>query len=102
MARLRLKNEKQWGAMIGIVQSDMDSLRASLLSICRTMRVDMSTLESRLRVDMKNPDDDAEYNRYKQLFSMIGGLHLMLDGVDGVLSSLVIELLSEEDMEYEE
>lgn len=92
----KLKDEREWGALLGVMQSDMDKTRMTLRHIVSQMSLDMSTIESRLRADGLNPATDAEYQRYYQLKSLLGGLYVMLEGVDGVMAATVIELLRNE------
>lgn len=94
---VKIKEEERWGAILGVMQTDMDKTRAVLRTIVNEMSLDMSTIETRLRAEGLNPATDAEYQRYYQLKSLLGGLYVLLEGFDGVMSSTVIELLKEVD-----
>lgn len=94
---VKIKEEERWGAILGVMQTDMDKTRAVLRTIVNEIITGMTTLELKLLADGKNPNADAVYQRYFQLNSLLGGLCVLLEGFDGVMSSTVIELLKEVD-----
>lgn len=93
VTRVRLDGEQRWGAMLGVMQTDMDKFRMVLRNVVFEISTGMSTLEYDLRADGKNPSENMVYQRMWELKSMFGGLYVMLDGIDGVVSSLVLDLL---------
>lgn len=93
---VKLEEEKRWGAMLGVMQTDMDKMRIALRTIVSSIGLDMSTLETRIRAAGENPNADDRYQRYYQLKSLLGGLYVLLEGFDGVMSATIMELLNEE------
>lgn len=95
---VKLEDEERWGAMLGVVQTDMDKVRSVLRNVAHDALMGRETLETRLLADGKKPSDDVLYQRYFKLSSLLGGLYAMLQGVDGVMTSVIVELLKNEDV----
>lgn len=90
---VKLDDELRYGAMLGVMQGDLDKMRMALRFVVNELLKGKSTLEARLQSEGKSPSSDEAYQRYWQLSSLFGGLSMMLDGVDGVMSGTVCELL---------
>lgn len=94
---VRLEQEKSWGAILGVLQTDSDKLRMALRRVVGEISMDMSTLEYKLQSDGVNPASDGAYQRYYQLKGLLGGLCVILEGVDGVLSGAIVEMLRDDE-----
>ena len=93
VSRVRLGGELRWGAMLGALQKDGDKLRGVLRIVVDELRIDMLDLEYSLRSEGLRPASDKRYQRMFELAGVLGGLYVMMQGVDGVLTSVITDLL---------
>lgn len=91
----KLEKEVRWGAMLGALQIDGDKLIAVISKILTELRVEEERHEERCIVEGINPSSDALYQRSFKLYTELGGLYYILRGADGVLSSLICEMLDD-------
>jgi len=94
MESVKLPKEHQWGAMLGVLQTDTDKFVAALLRIVDELRSGMAECRAKCIERGIDYESDLEYQRYFKLFSMFGGLYSIIWGSNGLITSLVCELLS--------
>lgn len=91
----KLEKEVRWGAMLSVLQSDSDKLIAMLSSILKELRAEEERHKERCIDEAITPETDALYQRSFKLYTELGGLYYILRGADGVLSSLICEMLDD-------
>lgn len=92
----KLEKETRWGAILGVLQRDSDKLIAAISGVLTELRVDEQKHKEKCIADGVVPETDATYQRYFKLYTELGGLYYVLRGADGVLSSLICEMLDNE------
>ena len=92
---LKLDDELRWGAILGVLQTDTDKLRMVLRQVLIEIHAGRKRLEAELIERKVIPETDGRYARYLQLEALLGGLDMSLQGVDGVLTSVIMEMLRE-------
>lgn len=90
---LKLDDELRWGAILGVLQSDSDKLRMGLRKVLMEVHAGRKRLEQELIAEKVIPEKDGRYLRYYQLEALLGGLDMSLQGIDGVLTSVIMEML---------
>ena len=93
----KLDDEVRWGAILGVLQTDVDKFRMGLARVLEEVHSGMVKLEDELNSQGIIPETDGRYNRYFQLCNLLGGIHYALKGVDGILSSTIVEMLRDLD-----
>ena len=89
----KLEKEVRWAAMLSVLQQDSDKLIAAISSVLTELRVDEQKHKEKCVADGIVVESDATYQRYFKLYTELGGLYYVLRGADGVLSSLICEML---------
>lgn len=89
----KLEKEVRWGAILGVLQQDSDKLIAAISSVLTELGVDKQKHKEKCVADGIVPETDVVYQRYFKLYTELGGLYCVLRGADGVLSSLICEML---------
>lgn len=90
---VKLEKEVRWAAILSVLQRDSDKLIAVISSVLTELRVDEQKHREKCVADGIVPASDAIYQRYFKLYTELGGLYYVLRGADGVLSSLICEML---------
>lgn len=93
----KLDGEVRWSDILSVLQTDGDKIRVGLARVYDEVHSGMVKLEDELNSQGIVPETDGRYNRYFQLCSLLGGIHYALMGVDGILSSTVVEMLRDLD-----
>lgn len=86
----KLVDEIKWGAMLDIMQCDLDKTRGMLNLVIN--RVD-DVMQRRV----KELAGDGIYNRCFQLYNMLGGIYAVMRSADGIMSGVIVEMLRDLD-----
>lgn len=103
----KVDDEIKWGSVLGIMQRDMDKSRGMLSMVIRQISMVVRQIGDRMERRKKElydkgviePAFDGEYNRCFQLYNQLGGIYTMLQGIDGVITSTMMEMLRELDID---
>lgn len=96
----KVDDEIKWGSVLGIMQRDMDKSRGMLSMVVRQIGDRMERRKKELYdKGVVEPAFDGEYNCCFQLYNQLGGIYTMLQGVDGVITSTVMEMLRDLDID---
>lgn len=89
----KLNKELRWGTWLSLLQNDSDKLIAAISTVLTELRKGEEERKSECLAEGISPETDVIYQRYFKLYTELGGLYYILRGADGVLSSLVCEML---------
>lgn len=93
---VNLEKEKLWGAMLGVLQPDADVFISALKGVLRDIGQELE----RCRVDLGDAvDSNSEYQRLSHLYTSLGGVYFCLLGCNGMLSSVISDMLKGIDSE---
>lgn len=94
----KLVDEIKWGAMLGVMQGDLDKTRSMLnLVINQVDDVMQRRVKELADVGFTEPAGDGIYNRCFQLYNMLGGIYAVMRGADGIMSGVIVEMLRDLD-----
>ena len=93
---VKVEKELKWAAMLSVLQQDSDKLISALSIVLTELRVGEQKHKEKCVADGIVPESDATYQRYFKLYTELSGLYYILRGTDGVLSSLICEMLDNE------
>lgn len=83
------QDEKFWGVQLSIAAKELPMTLGMIKLTCDEIRKRCDQLgEDKLRTT-------PEGQRLMHLLTMVGGLKFMMEGVDGVLSALIVDLLKD-------
>lgn len=86
----KLEDERLWGVSLSLATRDFQMVKSIINQTCQKINQRLSQMG-----DDKN--GSPEYLRLVHLLTMTGGLKYMLEGVDGVMQALIIDMLKEVD-----
>ena len=94
----KLVDEIKWGAMLGVIQGDLDKTR-SMLNLVINQVDDVMQRRVKELADMGITElaGDGIYNRCFQLYNMLGGIYAVMRGADGIMSGVIVEMLRDLD-----
>lgn len=94
----KLVDEIKWGAMLGVIQGDLDKTR-SMLNLVINQVDDVMQRRVKELADMGITESagDGIYNRCFQLYNMLGGIYAVMRGADGIMSGVIVEMLRDLD-----
>ena len=94
----KLVEEIKWGAMLGVMQGDLDKTRSMLnLVINQVDDVMQRRVKELADKGITEPVGDGIYNRCFQLYNMLGGIYAVMRGADGIMSGVIVEMLRDLD-----
>lgn len=83
------QDEKFWGVQLSIAARELPMTLGLIKHTCEEIRKRCDQLgEDKLRTT-------PEGQRLMHLLAMVGGLQFMMEGVDGVLNDLILDLLKD-------
>lgn len=83
----KLGDETMWGTSLVISTRELPMMKSVINQVC---------LQIKMRADQLGPEKlktTPEGLRLTHLLTMVGGVKYMMDGVEGVLDALVLDLL---------
>lgn len=94
----KLDSEVRWGAMLGVMQGDLDKT-CSVLNLVINQVSDAMHRRVKELADkgITEPAGDGIYNRCFQLYNMLGGIYAVMRGADGIMSGVIVEMLRDLD-----
>ena len=85
----KLEEEKVWGVMLSIAARELPMTLGLINHTCDEIRERCNQLgEDKLKTT-------PEGQRLSHLLTMVGGLKYMMEGVDGVLNAVIVDLLKD-------
>ena len=94
----KLVDEIKWGAMLGVMQGDLDKTRSMLnLVINQVDDVMQRRVKELADMGITEAAGDGIYNRCFQLYNMLGGIYAVMRGADGIMSGVIVEMLRDLD-----
>ena len=94
----KLVDEIKWGAMLGVIQGDLDKTRSMLnLVINQVDDVMQRRVKELADMGITETAGDGIYNRCFQLYNMLGGIYAVMRGADGIMSGVIVEMLRDLD-----
>lgn len=83
------EDERLWGVSLSIAARELPMTLSAINQVCQQINMRCNQLgEEKLK-------STPEGLRLTHLLSMVGGLKYMMEGVDGVLNALVLDLLKD-------
>ena len=81
----KVPEEKMWGMTLSIALRNMELGHGMVKQLLQQMKVGMDNVEK----------DSPEYFRIVYLLTLVGGAEYMLDGIDGILNALVLNMIKD-------
>lgn len=99
-----IKNEKEvmWGAMLGVLQTDADKLVMALKKVLAEIGVEMEKCRQDCVARGEIVENSREYHRLFHLYTALGGCYYCVQGSDGMLSAIIVDMLSDMDFVEDE
>lgn len=99
-----IKNEKEvmWGAMLGVLQTDVDKLVMALKKVLGEIGVEMEKCHQGCLERGEIVENSREYQRLFHLYTALGGIYYCVQGSDGMLSAIIVDMLSDMDFVEDE
>ena len=83
------EDERLWGVSLSIAARELPMTLSAINQVCQQINMRRNQLgEEKLK-------STPEGLRLTHLLSMVGGLKFMMEGVDGVMNALVLDLLKD-------
>lgn len=94
-----VKNEKEvmWGAMLGVLQTDADKLVVTLKKVLAEISAEMERCQRECLERGEIVENSREYHRLFHLCTALGGCYYCMQGSDGMLSAIIVDMLSDMD-----
>lgn len=91
-----VKHEKEmmWGAMLGVLQTDADKLVMALKKVLGEIGVEMEKCHKGCLERGEIVENSREYQRLFHLYTALGGIYYCVQGSDGMLSAIIVDMLS--------
>lgn len=85
----KLEAEKMWGVLLSISTRELPIMMSAINQVCQQISMRCNELgKEKLKTT-------PEGLRLTYLLTMVGGVKYMMEGVDGVLDALVVDLLKD-------
>ncbi len=88
------ENEVRWGAMLGVLHTDADKLVMALKKVLGEIGVEMDRCHQGCLERGEIAESNCEYQRLFHLYTALGGIYYCVQGSDGMLSAIIVDMLS--------
>lgn len=92
----KIEKENLWGSILSVMQESSDMNLSSLRHVVTQIRDDMDGYVKSCVASGVSYEESPIYKRYVYLFEHLGGIYHCLLGIDGILTSLIVDMLSDD------